>query len=115
MYLLVVYPTASRRRPQLATLFTLGLTALAVVVAAAVAPTHAPALLAFLLPLPVAAAVTVGSRLAMLWAAGIATAGAVVTVFLGTNSGQVAGPPRCWPGRVWSSRRSGFRPWPCSA
>lgn len=87
-YLLIVYPTLSRRRPLPATLLTLALTALAVAAAAASAPAWAPALLAFLVPLPVAAAVTVGSAPAMLWAAGIATAGAVLATFLSTSSGS---------------------------
>lgn len=85
VYLVAVYPAASRRRPLPAALLTLGLTALAVMAAAASAPAYAPALLAFLVPLPVAAAVTVGSAPAMLWAAGIATAGAVATTVLSTN------------------------------
>lgn len=85
VYLVGIYPAASRRRPMPATLLTLGLTALAVVAAGTSAPAYAPALLAFLVPLPVAAAVTVGSAPAMLWAAGIATAGAVMTTVLAAN------------------------------
>lgn len=85
VYLVGIYPAAGRRRPMPATLLTLGLTALAVVVAGTSAPAYAPALLAFLVPLPVAAAVTVGSAPAMLWAAGIATAGAVMATLLAAN------------------------------
>ena len=66
VYLLAVYPTLSRRRPLPATLLTLALTAAAVAAAVASAPAAAPALLTFLVPLPVAAAVTVGSAPAML-------------------------------------------------
>lgn len=88
LYLLFAYPTGSRRHPLPATLLTLGLTALAVVAAATSAPVYAPALLAFLVPLPVAAAITVGSAPAMLWAAGVATAGAVATTLLGARQVQ---------------------------
>lgn len=104
-YLLVVYPSLGRRRPLLATLVTLALTAATVVAAAASAPAYAPALLAILVPLPVAAAVTVGSAPAMLWAAVIATAGVVATMVVGMND-LPSGTPLAvlaWPALVIAS------------
>jgi len=81
-FLWLYYPRLSQRQPAAAVLITLALTALVVLAAAYERPALAPVFLAFYLPLPVVAAVALGSGAAVLGAASLATLGTLATAVL---------------------------------
>jgi len=81
-FLWLYYPRLSQRQPAAAVLITLALTALVVLAAAYERPVFAPVLLAFFLPLPVVAAVALGSGVGVLGAASLATLGTLAMTVL---------------------------------
>lgn len=81
-FLWLLYPRLSQRQPITAVLTTLGLTTLLVLAAVYHRPALAPSFLAFNLPLPVVAAVALGSGAAVLGAASLATLGTVAAAAL---------------------------------
>ena len=78
----LLYPRLSQRQPVAAVLITLALTALLVFAAAYERPALSPVLMAFCLPLPVVAAVALGSGVGVLGAASLATLATLATAFL---------------------------------
>lgn len=94
----LLYPRLSQKQPVVAVLTTLLLAGLLVLAALYDRPNLAPPLLAFTVPLPAAAAVALGSGIAVLAAAGLAT---VVTVAAAGLAWQLLG-EGAWALLTWA-------------